>query len=192
VSTWVPRGPDNVTVDGVLSEYGCASQLTLDTGGGAVAHVHLMWNNYAFYAGYQVDDSTPFAVVQPGADGGEPWRDDAVEIFLDMPPFGGTVKDADDLQYIVNRAASGSPWGADRPYRFAVREVSGPVQGYVVEIEIPWTSTGVTPAPGLTLGANFALDDRRDLADTLYLTVDWVANVVYTIPDEWGRIVLAP
>jgi hypothetical protein len=61
--------------------------------------------------------------------------------------------------------------------------------GYVVEVAVPWTSLGVAPCAGLSLGIDVAVDDV-DVAGGTPKPVDWARLARFAQPARWGIVTL--
>jgi hypothetical protein len=67
-------------------------------------------------------------------------------------------------------------------------------QGYVVEMAIPWSQVGVTPAFGRVFGMDLTVDDRDAGAAPAFDYFDWarIAPDNYAQPRLWKKVRLSP
>ncbi len=94
--------------------------------------------------------------------GAEWYNDDAVEIFIDGDNSGGSTYDGlndfqlgfrwDDAQVNVGGASVQTVTGVDH-------EMYATSNGYALEVEIPWSTIGTSPALGDQIGFDVAVDD---------------------------------
>jgi hypothetical protein len=190
----VYQAAGGVTVDGDLSEFANADSMVLSKAS-LNAVVKVLWDNNNLYLGYDVKDARLNALLDSGQTGNV-WEDDAVEILIDGGSNKGTSLQADDRQYIVNIRKALYHGGDASGMLYAVN-VNGTLNtnadadvGYRLEIAVPWSTLGITPAAGFKMGADFAVDDRYDETGANYQTVDWMGLSSYTVPDNWGVIEL--
>ncbi|MCB9788618.1 MAG: DUF4091 domain-containing protein [Deltaproteobacteria bacterium] len=196
----IPRAAGKVAIDGELSEFAAVPAIALQSGD-ASANVYLQWDATSLYVGASVLDS---GLHTPGSgDDGELWFADAIEVMLDPLWTATAAPDADDRHVIVSAAgdlldAQGAGATEDRSLsmgitravtRFGILDDAASDIGYVVELAIPWTSLGITPAAGAVFGADLALNNAT--ADTV-VTADWAGLATYAQPAAWGIIQLSP
>ena len=114
----------------------------------------LLWDENYLYVGVQVQDDALLGDSDRG------FRDDAVEVFLDINNNGGGYDSTDNqftLSYGSDSLVASEPFGGEA--QFALSEVEG---GYAVELAFPWDALGVAPEEGFTLGFDVAIDDDDD------------------------------
>jgi MYXO-CTERM domain-containing protein len=125
-----------------------------------------------------------------------------VELLFDPLRERSAGADAGDRHLIVTAAgdeleARGAGASEDRSFVIGATTVvttqgtvgSGmPATGYRVVAAIPWSGLGVTPAPGLVLGADLALND---LDGTQLTSGDWAGITPFAQPIRWNAIALA-
>jgi len=98
-------------------------------------------------------------------DSDTPWKDDGVEIFIDIGNDKATSYGTDDYQYGFE--AGGSNWteyknSATTNVSYAAATISG---GYVIEASIPWTTLGETAAEDVLFAFDINLVDDDDGGD---------------------------
>ncbi|MEM9864942.1 MAG: sugar-binding protein, partial [Myxococcota bacterium] len=185
-----------LNVDGRAEEARPTAPIAL-AAGEAEANVILAWTDTALFVRAEVADSDLRAHVERGATGSV-WRDDAVEIFLDANQSRDGFSD-DDLQLVVS--ARGALFTSRRVDVDVATTARGTFnddvddEGYVIEAAIPWDSLGVSPAEGLTMGIDLALDDRARPDDGserggTNATSDWADLASYRDPPQWCALTL--
>ena len=152
--------------DGVLDEpdWSISTPITKTVSGttGDTGTWGALWDKTYLYVGIKVSDSNLSTTA--GFSPIDYWHNDSVEVYIDPNADGGTTYDSNDKQlaqvwndnglYGVSSATPGvlHAWAA----------VAG---GYSVEMAIPWSSLGVTPASGasaaLDIGINDAVNGSR-------------------------------
>jgi MYXO-CTERM domain-containing protein len=180
-------------IDGQLSEYELLPHLDLASGGSS-ADVRLAWDDQALYVAYQVRDSN----LDPSP--GTPqtlYQGDSVELMVDPFRHRGSSADATDVHMVVDVAgqlAATQGWtnysftsGARVAVNLEGASLGGPSTGYAVELALPWQSLGITPAAGLSIGCDVAVND---LAGTNLLSFDWQGLTSFNDPAGWGTISL--
>ncbi|MCL2700789.1 MAG: alpha/beta hydrolase-fold protein [Phycisphaerae bacterium] len=165
----IPRVPEK-TVD--AADWGnvgfrVAAMVDTDYGTAAgefhAARCRLGWNDEGLLIYMDVRDATP-------AEGAKIWEGDCVEIFVGREAAGNF----DRIQYLIapGRTAEfnqpriqfisihlyGDRWDDAPPEgsKYASRTTE---DGYAIELLIPWTALGVTPAVGLELGVQLQTGD---------------------------------
>ena len=142
-------------INGQLTESGwnlanTVSKTTIGTPNNTVT-MGAMWDTTNLYIGVRVLDGNLYN------DSANIWDDDSVEIYIDGNHNHGTTYDASDRQYIKgyndsSLYANGSSTGVQHAWA----AISG---GYSIELAIPWSNLGRTPAGGLTLGFDVGTND---------------------------------
>jgi len=193
----VPRCHAPPSIDGDLGEYADAPALTVERPG-MVMVARLLWDADHLYLGCRVSDTDLRGHVEAGAQG-DVWRDDALELYLDPLDNGGTALGADDLQIIVTvRDALYQTFQEVFAHAVIAEGTVNddqPDTGFTVEVALPWSVVGVTPAEGLSMGADLVVDDRDAPDDGTpeggaYQTADWADLQRYAIPELWGTLTL--
>ncbi|MBT1690595.1 sugar-binding protein [Dawidia soli] len=116
-----------------------------------------LYNSTNLYFLVEVNDAT-----RMNDSGGNWWEDDVVEIFIDGNNSKGTSYDgANDFQlgFRWNDTAvkaGGNSVTNTAGINFAMYAAGA---GYVLEVAIPWSTIGVTPALGNTIGLDVQVDD---------------------------------
>jgi MYXO-CTERM domain-containing protein len=179
--------------------FAAATPITVGAGA-ASATFRMLWDDSALYIAADVADAQ-LSVIGTGHDG-ELWDADGVELLLDPLRERTASADAGDRHLIVTAAgdeleARGAGAGEDRSFVIGATTVvttqgsvggSTPATGYRVVAAIPWSGLGVTPAAGLVLGADLALND---LDGTQLTSGDWAGITPFAQPIRWNALVLA-
>ncbi|NOX47300.1 MAG: T9SS type A sorting domain-containing protein [Chlorobi bacterium] len=174
---WAQYAQGGVTVDGDLSEY------SLDYGSNILAVGDgpnnntvtwgALWDEGSFYIGVKVVD----AVVEGS---GNPWDNDAIEMYIDGNHDKDGAYDADfDTQLIMDYVGQSELWiKADgvpiTNYESSWAETS---DGYNVEVRIGWDNIDFLPGKGRSIGWSLSNNDSdngigRDYQTTWYGTGD--------------------
>ncbi len=82
---------------------------------------------------------------------------DAVEVYLDARQERAGAYDANDRQFV--QVWSGGLFGSNGSGVVSRSYTLPDNQGYSVELSVPWSNLGITPAPGMLLGFDIANDD---------------------------------
>ena len=158
VGIGVKKANDSVTVDGILDE--AAWELSVAANKAVNGTVNndvtfgLLWDNTYLYVGARVLDDALFA------DSDRPFRDDAVEVYIDVNNNGGPydsfdnqfIKGYNDTTLLISRSFEGT----------ALHDWADIDGGYSVELAIPWASLGIVPGNEVTLGFDIGNDDDDD------------------------------
>lgn len=167
------------------------------------------WDDYFFYAGFQVSDQKVTSVNQTFVS--EPQQDDDVEVFIDTAPDAkSAVRTPQTFQMAVS-AGGGAYYsvgtGTAIPkaklvidYKYAV-SVDGTLNkeddtdvGYTVELAIPWADLGQSapPRPGTIWGFNVISRDREDPDHPAFAFASLSPNVLagedVQNPSKWTKI----
>jgi hypothetical protein len=101
------------------------------------------------------------------SDSVESWLDDGVEIFIDADNSKSNVYGDNDYQFHFDWDSTAPTLGeshhnqtAGVQYAFARRD-----NGYRLEVKLPWSTLGVTPAPGKRIGLDVQVNDDDDGGD---------------------------
>ncbi len=149
-------------VDGVASEsaWSQASQridkLVDGAGADPGASFSVYWNAEALFVLIEVADGGS------AADSADPWDDSAIELYLDVQDDRGAAYPlaSDDFQFVA-RCQDAVPWESSARTA-GVRFACTQADGYIAEIAVPWSLLGKTPALGLSVGLDVAIDVDRD------------------------------
>jgi hypothetical protein len=183
--------PTPATVDGYLGEYASLPSISF-SGANNRTTVKAAWTADNLYLGYTISDAT-INVNQTGRDG-ELWDGDSVEVMLDRNATRPAAPNSSDYHVLVNTSNAvtderGNSTGWDRSWTAgASATVLRTADGYTVEIAIPWTALGGTPATGTTLGLDVANNDS-DTAGSV-TAYDWSHLTRFAQPQAWGTLTL--
>jgi len=169
---------------------------------------YFLWDDEYLFVGAKVDD--PNLVGANNTAMSEPWRDDSVDIYLDMSGAATDVVDQSCARFVVGVASGftclvGTPAGTWRAQpswlmglKIAVEREGTPNNpgdtdvGYAVEIGIPWKFLGGTPQPERRIGFNFVVHVRGENETS----VSWSSRVQsrddFDRPAAWGSMALNP
>jgi hypothetical protein len=158
-----PSGPGIVAattthiVDGQLNESDWALTQNISKSvigaGNNTAIFGAVWDSKYLYLGAKLLDSNL------KNDSVHCWDDDSVEFYIDPNNDGGTKYDSLDKQLTQrwnDSALCGNNGASTSGVLHAWSNISG---GYSVELAIPWSSLGVTPSSGKTLGIDAGYND---------------------------------
>jgi hypothetical protein len=161
---------------------------------------NIAWDDIYLYIALDVRDD----VFVQQAHGANLFRGDSLEIVLDADPAGdaGTRSlNEDDFQLGISPgdlAAGPAPeawlW-YPRGQARAITDVAVGARlvpgGYALEVAVPWSTFGITPAAGQAFGFALALNDDDTPGGAEQETqVSSVRGRVLTDPTTWGRLVL--
>ena len=180
------RAPSTPVIDGAITEFSTANEISLTGGGGGTtAKVKMMWDDTNLYLAYTVLDTQLNGSIVTRD--GSVWTEDSVEWFIDKSKDDGGSSDianpymlVDDFHGIVNikntqydsRGVTLTPTTPDATWNGTwtsavvttgtINNNSDTDTGYVVEIAIPWTTLGYGSAPtgGTTLGIAVMVNDE--------------------------------
>jgi len=160
-----------------------------------VSALYTTWDNYYFYAGFEVNDRNVISTNTTPTS--QPQQDDDVEVFFETDNAGATHRTPHTYQMAVS-ANNGAYFsvGDDSPvpkaksvytYKYAAKvegtlnDAGNPDSGYTVEVAIPWQELGLSgpPAAGTVWGFNAISRDRAaldELPKTLYSLSDKVQS----------------
>jgi hypothetical protein len=190
----VQRASGPVVIDGNLSEFGRAPAVSLDDAAAAAgsdnrASARLLYDAANLYVAFKVYDGT-LRIVEGGRDG-EIWNGDGVEVLLDTLATRTAAPDSDDRHLLVNANGDltdeqGNAGGWLRGWTSnAVVAIAGVPGSYSVEMAVPWSTLGVTAAPGKEMGIDLANNDV-DL-DGVLRQFDWARLTRFHQPALWKR-----
>lgn len=206
----VPFIQGRISVNGILDEWSNYprigfSQKKSNPPSEWGALVKATWDEEKLYLAFRIKDQDLIATET--RDGGMPWRDDAVEVYLSVKPdqVQENKMSANEYQFIVNlngavgscrgttRGARDHSWDADIlsgvRWKGSLNDSSGPAdKGYTVEMAIPWASINFKPQADAELLVNFGVSDRKEKSG--YHAYDWSGLVEFGDPMKWNSFVL--
>lgn len=179
----------DVAIDGILEEsfWNISNQISLNLGSSDnTASFGVLWDDDYLYVGVNVVDGTLCTNGRMG------WWDDGVEICIDGDHSQGTTFDQYDRRFVkpVN-----SYW---------IQEEDGQLQqgvmhqwmetndGYSMEFAIPWNNFNISPAVGISIGFNVAINDDDYCSSYNSLSqLLWFGNsTYYKNSSVWGTLTL--
>jgi len=126
------------------------------------ASSRVKWDDQSLYLLIEVQDDN---LVNDS--GNQPWKDDAVEVFVDGDNDTVPAYDANDHQFIFR-------WNDDTVHHYQ-QEIPQPVNpegitcvqkntetGYLMEIQIDWSAVGTDPAEEQLIGFDIQINDDDD------------------------------
>lgn len=147
--------PGTIVIDGVLNEssWDLSQPIAKVTTGAPnnTATFGVLWDANNLYIGVRVLDGNLYSDSQA------PWENDAVEVFIDANNNKLSVFDGHDNQFIkAYNTSQLFTKVAVTGVQHAYAAITG---GYSVEISIPWSQLGITPAAGISFGFDVGYDD---------------------------------
>ncbi len=133
----------------------------------------MLWDNTNLYIGARVLDGSLYS------DSSDPWENDAIEVFIDANNNRLGSYDGNDNQFI--KAYNTTALFAKVSVSGAQHAWAAITGGYSIELSIPWSQLGITPAAGMTIGFDIGNDDddnggTRDAQSVWNGTIDNYAN----------------
>jgi hypothetical protein len=150
-----------ITIDGVINEaaWNLNNSITKNVIGTSNNTVTFgaLWDNNNLYIAARVLDNTLHN------DSPDPWNNDAIEVYIDANNNKLTTYDGNDNQFIKgwNSGTLFSKVGVNGA-QHAWAAING---GYAIEISIPWSQLGITPAAGRNIGFDIGNDDDDNGGD---------------------------
>lgn len=189
----IMRTPSPVVIDGQIEaiwdlamEYELQNRLmTVDNDHDLSAQVRVLYDDSRLYFLYHVTDEIQLAASSNF------WENDGIEIYIDGNHDKASAYDANDFQFVVRYDASQILEGHNKPVVGiqAASVLTG--TGYIVEVAVPWSTIGVTPAEGKPMGIDFHVNDSdtrlRDGKITWYARED----ISYNNPSAFGSAILS-
>ncbi|OQP59226.1 carbohydrate-binding protein [Niastella vici] len=175
-----------ITIDGALNETAWKLNCTvtknvIGTANNTVTF-GVLWDNNNLYIAAKVLDAT---LNNDSPDG---WNNDGIEVFIDANNNKLATYDGRDNQFIKgwNNSSLFSKLAVSG-VQHAWAAISG---GYTVELSIPWSQLGLTPAAGLQIGFDMGNDDDDNGGDRDAQAV-WQGTINnYTNTSAFGTLVL--
>jgi len=150
-----------------------------------VVHFDVSWNMTWLYVGILVVDGNLLD------DSFYNYDDDSVEIFIDPDDSRSETYDAWDRHYVM---AFGHPdeliAHAGNP-AVVLRALALTVDGYAVELAVPWTALGVTPHAGMRIGFDIYANDDDDGGGRDGFMVWSGGHFNYADTSEFGTVILS-
>lgn len=147
------RSPAAPVIDGNLGEYALDTSLsrTVCDSTDNSATFSTQWDTTYFYVGVRVQDTD----LQNDS---KNWKDDGIEVYIDADHNKGSTYDSFDRQFVLGwgDTAITEQNGNTTGVLFAQSNITG---GYTMELAIPWSNLGVTPAEGLVMGFDVGVND---------------------------------
>ncbi|KRE64778.1 sugar-binding protein [Paenibacillus sp. Soil750] len=148
-----------ISVDGSLDEQGWSTFKQIKKGivgtPNNTTQFSTLWDNSYLYVGVKVIDGNLYNTSV------QPYYDDSIEIYIDSNNNKGTTYDSYDQQYI--KGWNDSTLWLQRVMPNGVLHGWAPISGgYSVELAIPWSTLGLTPTAGTTIGFDVANNDTDD------------------------------
>lgn len=147
-----------ITVNGSLNEAGWSASAfkqikkTIVGTPNNTAQFSTLWDNNYLYVGVKVIDGNLYNTSTL------PYYDDSVEVYIDSNNNKGATYDSYDQQYV--KGWNDSALWLKRTMPNGVLHAWAPIPGgYSVELAIPWSSLGLAPTAGLTVGFDVANND---------------------------------
>ncbi|MFH0909159.1 MAG: glucoamylase family protein [bacterium] len=126
-----------------------------------------LWNEAALIFVMDVNDPTLANARPPD----KLWEQDCVELFIDPQSNGLGWANPADAQFGFAVTNKTWEWFGGRSVSNAIVETTP--SGYRITADIPWSSLGLSPGPGTTLGASPALHDVNATANAVKLNWSW-------------------
>jgi hypothetical protein len=169
---------------------------------------YFLWDAEYLFIGAKVDD--PNLTGSNNTAMSEPWRDDSVDVYLDMSGAAGDAVDESCARFVVSVASGftclvGTPagtWRAQPSWLMGLKvavEREGSLNnprdtdvGYTVEIGIPWKFLGGTPQPERRIGFNFVVHVRGENEASVSWSSRAQSRDDFDRPAAWGSMALSP
>ena len=111
------------------------------------------WDGTYLYVGVDVADAALYSDTPAS-----PWEDDAIEIYIDANNNKGTTYDSYDRQIVKAYNTSGI-WEQNNNTAGIIHATTAVSGGYSVEVAIPWSNLGISPAAVATIGFDVGVND---------------------------------
>lgn len=176
-----------ITVNGSLSEssWNLSQTISKVTTGTAnnTATFGVLWDANNLYIGVRVLDGSLYS------DSPDAWDNDAVEIFIDANNNKLSTFDGRDNQFIkVYNSSSLFTKVSVTGVQHAYAAISG---GYTIEMAIPWSQLGITPAAGVSIGFDVGYDDDDNGGARDGQAVWYGSLYNYENTSAYGTVILA-
>ncbi len=188
--TTVKKVTSKVAIDGHPEEsfWDISNQISINLGGSDnTASFGVLWDDNYLYIGVIVTDEPLCTNRRQG------WYDDGVEIYIDGNYSQGGTFDKHDRLFVKPVK---SYWVQEAEERFeGVRhQWIETDNGYSMEFAIPWDNFNITPAAGMNIGFDIAINDDDDCSDPYnpLSQLLWSGNSnYYKLPSSWGTLNLS-
>jgi len=195
------RTASAITIDGALNESEWSAQRAVLRGiagePGNRVHAGALWDEEHLYLAVRVLDDE----IQSDSD--SPFDDDAIELLIDGNNNGGTgwharYFDSADAQILcrvderaIHLKLGEKPLrtlsGSSSPVRYAVKRTG---HGYTLEVAAPWSTLGIRPEAGATVGLDVRQYDDDDGGPGDAVLVWMSEGPSSTITSAYGDLVL--
>jgi fibronectin type 3 domain-containing protein len=145
------------------------------------------WDATHLYVLFEIADDTK------KNDSADPWFDDSVEVYLDIGNTKTTTYGANHFHYAFGWNDTAVTEANGKSTAGVVYAWTNSPTGYHVEIRIPWSTLGATPASGQLVGFDVQLNDDDDAAAARDGLLQWfdTTNTAYANPSKFGTIRLS-
>ncbi|MCF6157754.1 MAG: M6 family metalloprotease domain-containing protein [wastewater metagenome] len=193
----VPYVSAPMTVDGELDEsaWGIVTDISRIVLGATdnTAKFGILWDSYYLYVGVKALDNN-LSNDSRSKKIGPLYDDDSVEIVIDGDHNRGTTYDSHDRYFLKGWNNNGLDATGTKIIRDLKRGVlhgwATIPGGYSIEIAIPWTNLGITPAPDKTIGFSVGYNDDDNGGPREALVVWQGTGDNYKDTSALGEIVL--
>ncbi len=146
-------------LDGALSEwawstgaaFSSVTKTILGQTFGSSALFKVLWDSNNLYLGAQVTDS------RLTNNGTSPWRGSAIELYLNTANDQSLTITSRDFEYVFGWGNT-TPWEINGRTAGVAMKTTTTTAGYIVEASVPWSTLGIAPPVGTTLGMDVAVD----------------------------------
>lgn len=184
------RAAANVTVDGNIDEadWHMDNKASKSISGlvgdpNNIVNFGTLWDDNNLYVAAKVyDNKICFGAAQV-------YKNDGIELFFNPSNAkAGTYTGKDKQLFIsMNQNGNGMYVNTGAAYQTGWKNIDG---GYTVEMAIPWSSLGLTPAEGLQIGFDIQNDDS-DISGNRQSTIVWNGTASdYNDTSHFGTLVL--
>ena len=139
-----------------------------------------LWDASHLYLAFTVADT----LLETDTSSTQLYRDDGVEVYFDPGHEASTALDGNDFHAIVTYLDAATVGGISTA-------TTTSATGYVMEVQIPWTTLSVTPSAGTALGVLLGNNDRDNGSSTQFDWLGLIDHGGYGNPSLWGDLVLS-
>ena len=201
------RAAEPVEIDGIIeTAWRQARTLRLDDPAEIAdpnrVKIYTLWDPDYLYVAYYVEDKY-LVGFQTERDHKALYKDDMIEVLIDPRRDATDQWLEDDIVYHVNilgrvKDDRGTPEGVSdatwnslakfaASYQGTLNDSTDTDTGFSVELAVPWSEIGKTPAPGVTVGIDFAAGDAEGPEEHLW---DWCGAHPFRQPTVYGVLQL--